>query len=232
MTTPSGNPFVFPGMNWGANADQAGANPILQSLEMMRQAWTSLGAPAGQMATPPILSADDLERRIVELRSVENWLRLNLNILEGSIQALEVQRATMATLQAFANMGSQAAGATAAPGQPSPLDVVLGLKPTGADSVQRPAAPDAPAAQSGAAPADAQTPPEAAPGQAGGSPQQAWWNMLQHQFNQLAGAAAATMQTAAPAASPTAAGTSTPAAKKAARKRASKSTTQSNKPQS
>src|SRR5690606_4151581 len=117
-------------------------------------------------------------------------------------------------------------------------DAVLGLKPGGS----RAAAPaDANTPPGGAASADAATtdtdkgtaPAGGAQNQAGPTPQQAWWNMLQHQFNQVAGAAAATMQSAA---NPTGKQPTAPAAKAAtkspARKRASKSTTQSTKPQS
>ena len=194
MTTPPGNPFVFPGMGLGQNPEHLAGNPLLQSFEMMRNAWSSMGSQmlSGGIPTPPILNIEELDRRINELRAVENWLRLNLTMLQGSIQAMEVQRATIATLQSFANMGGGAAmpSAPASSGQqPSPLEVALGMKGTrtqeGAPDQSKDVPP--PANDNKAQTDDAA---QTAPGMA---PHQAWWNMLQNQFNQLASAAAATL---------------------------------------
>jgi hypothetical protein len=200
MTTPSGNPFVFPGMGLGQNPEHLAGNPLLQSFEMMRNAWSSMGSQmlSGGIPTPPILNVEELDRRINELRAVENWLRLNLTMLQSSIQAMEVQRATIATLQSFANMGGGAAMPFAqAPGgqEPSPLEVALGMKgsrqQTRAQEGATEQGKDAPApADDNAARTDSAAPaaPTGVP-----APHQAWWNMLQNQFNQLASAAAATL---------------------------------------
>lgn len=241
MTTPSGNPFVFPGMGLGQTPEHLAGNPLMQSFEMMRNAWSSMGSQmlSGGIPTPPILNVDELDRRINELRAVENWLRLNLTMLQGSIQAMEVQRATIATLHSFANMGGGAMPATQAPGnqqQPSPLEVALGMKGTRQQARTQEGAADqgkdaaAPAADN-AARTDAATTAAAAGVPA---PHQAWWNMLQNQFNQLASAAAATLTpdtggttgTGSASSAPQASGAATPAraarkpAKTAARKAA------------
>nr|MBF0685872.1 transcriptional regulator [Pseudomonas sp.] len=215
MTTPSGNPFVFPGMGLGQNPEHLAGNPLLQSFEMMRTAWNNMGSQmlSGAIPTPPVLNIEELDKRINEMRAVESWLRLNLTMLQGSVQAMEVQRATIATLQSFASMGTGggAAPSTQAGQQPSPLEVALGMR--GA----QPQA-DAPAGASGqtqdtgttdrteSSSAGAQT---AGAEQSTGAPapHQAWWNMLQNQFNQLASAAAATMVPGASGSAP-AAGTS------------------------
>src|SRR5580698_1907074 len=49
----------------------------------------------------PLTNVEDLDKRIKDMRAVEQWLKLNLNMLQSAIQALEVQRATLATLRAF-----------------------------------------------------------------------------------------------------------------------------------
>jgi len=148
------NPFVLPGL--GQTGDSAG-NPMMASLEMMQQAWAGLAGPGGLVQAMPIpMSLEDLDRRIAELRTVENWLKLNQSMLSSTIQGMEVQRATIATLKSFA-----------------------GAVPTGDAS-----------ADSGSAAAAAQ------------SATQAWWNLMQQQFDQLASAAASSM--AGTAASPTA----------------------------
>ncbi|AOB29447.1 hypothetical protein AKI39_00350 [Bordetella sp. H567] len=240
MTDQNSNPFVLPGMGQ-ASGDAAG-NPLLASMEMMRQAWAGLTGPGGLaqvMPMTPPMNLQELERRIAELRAVESWLRMNLSMLSSTIQGMEVQRSTIATLRSFVdNLGAQAQD-PASWGDASPLEVVLGLKPApgrsgaaagGQARDARSAAdiPPEPQARSwGGAGADAREPgvdtgaraagarqdaaaaPPEPEGQAGagvpssGSAQamsqaaqsasEAWWGMLQQQFNQLAAATAASM---------------------------------------
>ena len=98
-----------------------------QSLEMFKTMWGQGAAgQAGQFpfttdaskaaggfgAAFPGLDVDELEKRIKDLKSVENWLNLNLNILKSTIQGLEVQHATMMALKSFGDAVS-AAGAAA-----------------------------------------------------------------------------------------------------------------------
>mgnify|MGYP003342433262 FL=1 len=54
---------------------------------------------------------EELEKRIKDLKSVENWLNLNLNILKSTIQGLEVQHATMMALKSFGDAVSAASAA-------------------------------------------------------------------------------------------------------------------------
>ena len=217
MSDQHSNPFVLPGL--GQSSELSG-NPLLASMEMMRQAWAALAGPGGLAQAVPMAGAhpDELERRIAELRSVENWLRMNLSMLSSTIQGLEVQRATIATLRAFADGAVQAQDGAA-----SPLEIALGLKPAPA----APAAPPKPA-ESAAGEAGAG---EGGAGwsQASQSASQAWWNLLQQQFGQLAAATAASMPQADASASPppAAAGAAgqagraaAPARKRAPRKRA------------
>ncbi len=101
MTGPSSNPFVLPGL--GQTGDMAN-NPLFASMEMMRKAFAGLAGPAGMGSgiglTPP-MNPEELERKIAELKSVENWLKLNLSMLSSTIQGMEVQLATIATLKSF-----------------------------------------------------------------------------------------------------------------------------------
>ena len=216
MSDPNTNPFVLPGL--GQGGDVAG-NPLLASMEMMRQAWAGLAGPGGLAQTLPMappMNLEDLERRIADLRTVESWLRLNLSMLTSTIQGLEVQRATIATLRSFVG------GSTDGGGEASPLEVALGLKPapTGAAAPARPAASPSPDAAS-AASASSAAPDAAATAdqvnQAAQSASQAWWNLLQQQFNQIASATAATMPDDAKA--PPATGKAEPPSGDAPRKR-------------
>ncbi|TAL91079.1 MAG: transcriptional regulator, partial [Candidimonas sp.] len=73
MTTQNSNPFVLPGLGQGADL---GKNPLMASLEMMQQAWQGLSGAGGlgQSAMAAPTSIEDLDRRITDLRAVENWL--------------------------------------------------------------------------------------------------------------------------------------------------------------
>ena len=98
-----------------------------QSLEMMKTMWGqgATGQMPGQFpfttdaskaangfsSAFPGLDTDELEKRIKDLKSVENWLNLNLNILKSTIQGLEVQHATMMALKSFGDAVSAASSA-------------------------------------------------------------------------------------------------------------------------
>ncbi|BDX22401.1 hypothetical protein TUM22923_17220 [Polynucleobacter sp. TUM22923] len=97
-----------------------------QSLEMLKTMWGQGGAgqpgqfpfttdaskaSGGFGAAFPGLDTDELEKRIKDLKSVENWLNLNLNILKSTIQGLEVQHATMMALKSFGDAVSASAAA-------------------------------------------------------------------------------------------------------------------------
>ena len=108
-----------------------------QSLDMFKTMWGQGAAgqagqfpftadaskAAGGFASAfPGLDVDELEKRIKDLKSVENWLNLNLNILKSTIQVLEVQHATMMALKSFGDAVSaagSAASSTSAPKEES-----------------------------------------------------------------------------------------------------------------
>ena len=110
MAQDKTNPFVLPGFGQQGDAAQ---NPLFAGLEMMRQAWQNMaGAGHVDAALMPPLSLEDLDRRIRELQTVQNWLQLNATMLANTIQGLEIQRSTVTTLKSLAGQGL--AGATAA----------------------------------------------------------------------------------------------------------------------
>lgn len=121
MAQDKTNPFVLPGFGQKGDAAQ---NPLFAGLEMMRQAWQNM-AGAGHMdaALMPPLSLEELDRRIRELQTVQNWLQLNATMLANTIQGLEIQRSTVTTLKSLAGQGlagaEAAANASAAAGGPT-----------------------------------------------------------------------------------------------------------------
>ena len=78
-------------------------SPPQDPFEMFRRLWGPLGVPIPGMAVPTF-DPREVEKRISELRSVEAWLTMNLNMLKFSIQGLELQRAA---LQAMKDVSDQ-----------------------------------------------------------------------------------------------------------------------------
>ncbi len=68
---------------------------FLQSL--MKGAGSSM--PSMSQWIAPTLDAEEVDKRIQELRTVQFWLEQNVKMLGATIQALEVQRMTLATLR-------------------------------------------------------------------------------------------------------------------------------------
>ncbi|HWM43008.1 MAG TPA: PhaM family polyhydroxyalkanoate granule multifunctional regulatory protein [Burkholderiales bacterium] len=75
-------------------ADETPPDPF----EMFRRLWGPLGVPIPGMAVPTF-DPQEVERRIAELRSVEAWLNMNLNMLRMSIQGMELQRAALQAMK-------------------------------------------------------------------------------------------------------------------------------------
>jgi hypothetical protein len=69
----------------------------------------------------PSLNVEDLEKRIEELKHVQFWLEQNSRALSATIQALEVQKMTMATLKGMNfTMGMPGAGGAPSTAPPAP----------------------------------------------------------------------------------------------------------------
>ena len=66
--------------------------------EMYRRLWGNLGVPLPGMAMPTF-DPQEVEKRIADLKSVEAWLNMNLNMVKFSIQGLEVQRAALQAMR-------------------------------------------------------------------------------------------------------------------------------------
>ncbi len=66
------------------------------------------------MASMAMASSDpaELEKRIADLKTVEQWLDFNLTLLRTTIQGLEIQRGTLLALKAWQNQGSESDAAS------------------------------------------------------------------------------------------------------------------------
>lgn len=142
---------------------------FLQSL--MKNANAAM--PSFGQWVAPTLDPAELDKRISELRTVQFWLEQNARLLATTIQAMEVQRMTLSTLQTM-NV---------------PLDTLrdaMTIRPPAAPAAPAPAPAffgGTPAAQADARPDEAAAPAAGAPGLV--DPMQ-WWGALSQQFSSLA----------------------------------------------
>lgn len=160
---------------------------MTDTLEFVKNLWGGMhipGAMPGMAGVPGMaplpgagMSVEDLDKKIADLKAVEAWLVLNQNMLHASIQALEIQRGTLATLKAMGDSMAQAMGQTgAAESGVAPFAQFFAQMAQAATPAAATAAAPAPAA-----PAAPEVPP-ATPADAAMPAAVAWWNLLQDQF--------------------------------------------------
>ena len=167
---------------------------FLQQLSKTSQS-TGAGLPPFANWVAPTVSVEEIDKRIDELKSVQFWLEQNSRGLTATIQALQVQKMTLSTLQDMnVNMGEFAkafgfgAEGSSSASQPSAATGSASNWPM--DSTTSAAAPTAPAAEpapSQAAPdnSDAQA-TESDPTPAMAAQAMQWWGALTQQFQQIA----------------------------------------------
>jgi hypothetical protein len=167
-----------------------GAGVMNDTLDFVKNLWGSMSVPG---LTAPTLSVEELDKKVNDLKAVESWLNLNLSMLRGSIQALEVQRDTIATLKSVG--ASLASAVNTGVSDKSIFDAnpyasAFFHHAREADKAQatQPSPPPAPA-PTPAPEAKAETPKPA--GGAAAAQPNAWWNLLQDQFKQAVSTAMA-----------------------------------------
>ncbi|HRD98593.1 MAG TPA: hypothetical protein PLA97_19605, partial [Rubrivivax sp.] len=131
----------------------------------------------------PTLDPEELDKRIQELKTVQFWLEQNARLLGTTIQALEVQRMTLGTLQTMnlplADLGEALMirnPAQAAPAAPTPAPQPAPVPPQAPVRKARPRSkgPAAPLATPLAAPLAA----------AAAVDPMKWWGALTQQFTE------------------------------------------------
>lgn len=88
-------------------------------MNFMKNMWGNMGFSLPGMVTPSF-DVDELEKRVGDLKAVEGWLKMNLSMLQMTIQSLEMQCVTLNAVRTMGAMSAQpgaAPGAGAAPGE-------------------------------------------------------------------------------------------------------------------
>jgi len=152
----------------------------------------------------PTLNPEELAKKIDELRTVQFWLEQNARLLGATIQALEVQRMTLSTLQSMnvplADLRDALKVPTAFPAPDAMAAAWPSVPPELAAAAAKamPTLPEIPKAPTVAKPKNASAAASALPGMPQAVDPMQWWGALSQQFTQLA--ATAMKDTAADAA--------------------------------
>lgn len=176
---------------------------LIPGFDFLKQ-LTAPGSSAGGVGlahwVAPTVNVEELEQRISDLKTIQFWLEQNLLALKATIQALEVQKMTLATLRGMNLSISEVAKAFSLPavdGVPSQARATSDSwpfpSPKQAEASKRaPAVPDeAPAEVARSAPpeppaAEADTDPSQPAEDKGVADAMQWWGALSQQFQEIA----------------------------------------------
>jgi hypothetical protein len=77
-------------------------------MNFVKNMWGNMGFSLPGMVTPTF-DVEEIEKKVKDMKAVEGWLKMNLSMLQMTIQSLEMQ---CVTLNAVRTMGKMAANAT------------------------------------------------------------------------------------------------------------------------
>lgn len=90
-------------------------NSANDPMNFVKNMWGNMGFSLPGMVTPTF-DVEEIEKRVKDMKAVEGWLKMNLSMLQMTIQSLEMQCATLNAVRAMGNMAaSQPPGEGAAP---------------------------------------------------------------------------------------------------------------------
>lgn len=175
-----------------------GMGAMTDTLEFVKNLWSGMGVPGVSIPSMPsmnmtgmnipgmvmpTLSVEEIRKKITDLKTVESWLELNMNMLRSTIQALEVQAATISTLQ---SMGDALNATMQASANMANAAKEAAMEPKPSQAATPGAAAQAPEPEAGGK-SEADTANLNAPLVNAA----AWWNLLQDQFRQAVNTAMA-----------------------------------------
>ena len=180
-----------------SDASAFGFGKFVPGFDFLQNLAKSAGASGGGGASlpgmsnwvAPTLSVEELDKRIQELKAVQFWLEQNSTALKATIQALEVQKMTLSTLQGMnVNMTelAKAFSAQMPPAGAPPTTAKAAAPSTSAAAAPEPAPAHKPARPR---PAKAATSPKATAGAGNSVDPMQWWGSLTQQFQNIASAA-------------------------------------------
>ena len=163
---------------------------FLQNLsQTASKASPAAGIPGMSNWVAPTLSIEDIDKRIQELKAVQFWLEQNGTALKATIQALEVQKMTLTTLQGMnVSMADLAKAFTAKPPEAAAPAPAAEPQPAPAPEPEAEAEPEAEPEAAAAAKPKSASRAKAGAAKPAVDPM-AWWGSLTQQFQNIASAA-------------------------------------------
>lgn len=70
--------------------------------EFMQKMWNPMGFPMPGVMTPTV-DVKELEKKIAELKTIENWLTMSVGFVQMSVKTLEMQKAALESLTGVAS---------------------------------------------------------------------------------------------------------------------------------
>ncbi|PUA18217.1 PhaM family polyhydroxyalkanoate granule multifunctional regulatory protein [Glaciimonas sp. PCH181] len=98
-----------------SNPNFPGVNVMSDSVDFIKKMWGGMSIPGMPGMVVPTLSVEEIDKKVADLKAVEGWLSLNLNMLRGTIQGLEVQSATLSALKSIVAISMPTADTKSAP---------------------------------------------------------------------------------------------------------------------
>lgn len=74
--------------------------------EFFQKMWNPMSFPIPGMFQPT-MSVEEVQKKIVELQSVENWLKMNLTFVQMTMKTLEMQKSALQSIQKSAAATAQ-----------------------------------------------------------------------------------------------------------------------------
>ena len=90
------------------------STPPNNPLELAQNLWGKMGFSLPGMVTPTF-DVNELEKRLVDLKAVEGWLKMNLSMLQMTIQTLEMQCTTLNAVKQMSNIKPDLGSVTTLP---------------------------------------------------------------------------------------------------------------------
>jgi hypothetical protein len=87
-------------------------------MNFVKNMWGNMGFSLPGMVTPTF-DVEEIEKRVKDMKAVEGWLKMNLSMLQMTIQSLEMQCVTLNAVRTMSNMaGSHASSTSSATSAP------------------------------------------------------------------------------------------------------------------
>jgi hypothetical protein len=100
-------------------------DPANDPLSFAKKMWGGMGFSLPNMVTPT-LNVEEIEKKVRDLKAVESWLKMNLSMLQMTIQGLEMQCVTLNAVRAMGQMAGNYGTGGVAPADSQSVMPVLG----------------------------------------------------------------------------------------------------------